>query len=125
MNAQAFSRTGYGRPEIPIRSNRQIEYDLFARVTGRLTQANRDRDGDFPAFARALQENLELWQTLASDVALPGNGLPQQLRARLYYLYQFTAQHTRKILGGNAEIGVLIDINTAVMRGLRGEGDPA
>ena len=47
--------------------------------------------------------------------------LPPALRAQLFYLYEFTDQHSRKVLAGNASIEVLVDINTAVMRGLRGE----
>jgi flagellar protein FlaF len=58
-------------------------------------------------------------------VAQPGNCLPAALRARLFYLYQFTAQHSRAVLDGKANVEVLADINTAVMRGLRGEGGAA
>jgi flagellar protein FlaF len=102
-----------------------VEYDLLARITNRLTQAEAARNKDYPAFARALSDNHRLWSTLAADVAEPGNGLPAQLRAQLFYLYQFTAEHSRKVLDGTAGIGVLIDINTAVMRGLRGGEDAA
>lgn len=123
MNAQLFARTAYGRPEAPIRSYRQIEYDLFARITQKLTQTSKSRDADNPAFIKALHDNVHLWRTIATDVVSPGNGLPQQLRARLYYLYQFTDQHSRKVMKREAAVEVLIDINMAIMRGLRGEGD--
>lgn len=118
------ARAAYGRPDPALRSNRQIEYDLFARITRRLTEANQTRTKDFPGFARALHENQRLWTALAADVATPGNALPQQLRARLFYLYEFTASQTRKALADGTDITVLIDINTAIMRGLRGEGEP-
>ncbi len=123
MNAQHFARTTYGRPETPFRSPRQIEYDLFARVTGqmrRLVSGPAPRHGDL---VQALHDNLRLWRALASDVSRPGNGLPPDLRARLRYLGDFTVQHSRKVMRQQAEIGVLIDINTAIMRGLRGEGE--
>lgn len=123
MNAQIFARTAYGRPETPIRSARQIEYDLFARITQRLAQAYQNRESDFPAFTKALHDNVHLWRVLATDVASSDNGLPQQLRARLFYLYQFTDQHSRKVTKNEASAEVLIDINKAIMRGLRGEGD--
>ncbi len=55
-------------------------------------------------------------------MALPGISLPAALRARLFYLYEFTARHSRAVLDGKASVEVLVDINTAVMRGLRGEG---
>jgi len=123
VNAQLFARTAYGRPETPIRSPRQIEYDLFAKITQRLSLTHQQRDADFPAFMKALHDNVHLWRVLASDVASSGNGLPQQLRARLFYLYQFTDQHSRKVMKNEGAAEVLIDINKAIMRGLRGEGD--
>lgn len=124
MNALHFARSAYGRPETPVKSNRQIEYDLFARITRQLADSQRRRDSDFATFARAVHENTRLWTVLAADVALPGNGLPAPLRAQLFYLYEFTATHSRKVLRDGASVDVLIDINTAIMRGLRGEGEP-
>ncbi len=122
MNSFATARAAYARPAGPARSLRSIEYDLFARTTQRLGDAWAGRATDFAALVGALDDNLRLWLTLATDVAHPDNGLPGDLRARLFYLYEFTATHTRRIQGGAAEIDALIDINTAVMRGLRGNG---
>lgn len=122
MNTHSIAHSAYGRPETPVRSLRSIEYDLFARVTKRLTAAWSARSSDFAELVRALHDNTTMWRTLASDVAEPDNGLPKPLRARLFYLYEFTAQHSPKILDDQASVDVLVDINTAVMRGLRGEG---
>ncbi len=118
------SPIAYARHETPARSLRSIEYDLIAQVTQRLRSAWNNRSADFPGFVRALTDNQKLWTTLASDVALPENGLPQALRARLFYLYEFTASHSRAVLESDARIDVLTDINTAVMRGLRGDRGP-
>ena len=74
------------------------------------------------ALARAIHDNRSLWTALAADVAIETNPLPRPLRAQIFYLSEFTAQHSRKVLAGDASVDVLIDINTAVMRGLRGEG---
>jgi flagellar protein FlaF len=115
----------YLRQEAPTRSLRSVEYDLIAQVTRRLRSAWANRDGDFPGLARAVADNQALWSALAADVALPGNSLPAVLRARLFYLYEFTAQHSRAILDGKGSVEVLAEINTAVMRGLRGEGGGA
>jgi flagellar protein FlaF len=112
----------YARQEAPTRSLRSVEYDLLAQVTRRLRSAWVNRDADFPGLVRALADNQKLWAALAADVALPGNSLPATLRARLFYLYEFTAHHSRAILDGKGSVEVLADINTAVMRGLRGEG---
>ena len=116
------STISYARREAPTRSLRSVEYDLLAQMTQRLRSTWADRATDFPALVRAVTDNTQLWSTLASDVALPGNGLPQALRARLFYLYEFTAKHSRAVLDDRASIEVLADINMAVMRGLRGDG---
>lgn len=122
MTALDMARTAYATPGTPARTLRGIEYDLFARVTRRLKAAQFTGGRDFPALAGALHENRQLWSSLAADVAEPSNGLPGPLRAQLFYLYEFTDQHSAKVLDGAASLDVLIDINTAVMRGLRSEG---
>ena len=122
MNALDLARTAYASPGTPARTLRGIEYDVFARVTHRLKASLAKDHKDFALLARALHENRQLWTTLASDVAEPGNQLPDALRAQLFYLYEFTEQHSAKVLDGVASAEVLIDINTAVMRGLRSEG---
>lgn len=122
MNALDMARTAYASPGTPARTLRGIEYDVFARVTHRLKSALVKGRNDVPALAQALHENRQLWATLAADVAGPDNQLPPPLRAQLFYLYEFTDQHSVKVLNGSASAEVLVDINTAVMRGLRSEG---
>lgn len=116
------SKSAYSRPELATRTPRSIEYDLLARTTQRLSVAWQHRREDFADFAGALNDNLRLWSTLAADVAEPENGLPAPLRAQLFYLYEFTAEHSRAVLDNRGSVEVLVDINTAVMRGLRGDG---
>ena len=120
MTTLALAQGAYARPDAPARNSRAVEYDLFARVTRRLTLAHRARAADFPALVAALHENERLWRTLAIDVADPENALPASLRAQLFYLHEFTANHSRKVIDGAASAEVLIEINTAIMRGLRG-----
>lgn len=118
MDALDMARTAYGSPGTPVRTGRSTEYDLFARITRRLREAQGQSDRPGPELVRALHSNLELWTTLAVDVAGADNGLPRDLRARLFYLAEFTRVHTGRVLSGAALPAVLIDINTAVMRGL-------
>lgn len=115
----------YAQREAPTRSLRSVEYDLLAQATRRLRSAWANRDADFPGLVRAVADNQQVWCALASDVALPGNSLPATLKARLFYLYEFTLHHSRAVLDNRASVEVLADINTAVMRGLRGEGGGA
>ncbi|MGG7566700.1 flagellar biosynthesis regulator FlaF [Rhodovulum sp. DZ06] len=122
MNSAALATTGYGDAQVALHDSRQTEYRAFAEATRRLCAAdaaNEDTTGGFAALAEALHDNLRLWTLLAADVASDDNELPQQLRARIFYLAEFTRVHSRKVLSGDAKVRPLIDINTAIMKGLR------
>ena len=121
MNALDMARTAYNRPEAPSRTPRAVEHDLFSRITRRLGEAWAVRKQDFPALAAAVHDNNRLWSTLAADVADPGNTLSPDLRAQLFYLHEFSQTHGARVLAGEASAEILIEINTAIMRGLRGE----
>ncbi len=112
-----MARTAYTSPSASIRTERGTEHDAFARITHRLK--SHDPKSAPGLFTEALHENRQLWTLLAIDVADDGNRLPGHLRAQIFYLAEFTDVHTSRILAGNADAGALIDINTAVMRGLR------
>lgn len=102
----------------PARPAQTTEYQAFARITSALKRARST-----PDVVHALHQNRQLWTTLAVDVADPGNALPEDLRARILYLAEFTRMHTGKVLRGKADAESLIDINTAMMRGLRQQQD--
>lgn len=122
MTAHAFAQNAYGANARTIKTPRDIEYDVLARITGQLQKALGDTGpGAFPALAAAMHENTRLWTAFAVDLADAGNQFPQQLRAQLFYLAEFVLQHTPKVLNGSARADALVDINLAVMRGLRGQ----
>lgn len=122
MFSQNQASLGYGiAVSAPIRTARAIEYDVIARITARLKSADATKSSDFPALAAALHENRQLWSTIAADVALPENGLPAGLRAQLFYLAEFTAQYSVRVLSHGADTAPLVEINTSVLRGLRGD----
>lgn len=75
-----------------------------------------------PRLVEALHQNRRVWTHLAGEVADGDNALPAEVRARLLYLFKFVSSHTSQVLRGAAEVGPLIDINTAIIRGLKGEG---
>lgn len=120
MNAFNMAKTAYSNSASPTRTLRGTEYDAFARITHRMKSSATDAS-KFNILATALYENNKLWSILAADVADKDNTLPKELRGRIFYLYEFSAQHSRKVLRKEASVDVLVDINTAVMRGLRSE----
>lgn len=119
MNAIQKARNAYGAEAQTIKTPRSNEYDAFARVTQALKSAAAQGTAGFPALAGAIHHNRSLWTILAADVADAGNSLPKDLRARIVYLAEFTNQHSTKVLTGDASASALIDINTAMMAGLR------
>ena len=126
MNSLAPAGGAYGRAQTAARTPRGIEYEVLARVTRRLKAATARRTEDFPGFARAIGENLKLWTVLGLDVADRDNALPAPLKAQLFYLFEFTDLHSRKLLNGeDVSPDILVEINTSVMRGLRGDGGAA
>jgi flagellar protein FlaF len=114
-----MARSAYVGAAGSTRTDRGAEYDAFVRCTRALTSA-RTGKGGYPALVRALHDNRCLWTALAADVSKEENALPAPLRARIFYLAEFTLHHSRRILAGEADVTALIDVNTAVMRGLRG-----
>lgn len=125
MNVILPTGSGYSLADPTLRSSRRLEYDAFARVTQSLSATWRKRKDNFPALAQALNANLQLWRTMAADVAEPENQLPAPLRAQIFYLYEFVHHHSRLVLNMTSAPDVLIDVNMAIMRGLRGEGSQA
>jgi flagellar protein FlaF len=121
VNTTQQARTAYTAAARPIRTARGTEYEAFAGITSRLRAAARAGDAGFPALAEALHDNRRLWTIIAADVSDADNGLPKQLRAQLFYLAEFTTLHTGRVLSGAATVEALIDINAAVMAGLRTE----
>lgn len=122
MNALQMARTAYSNTAAPIRTPRGTEYEAIARITHRLHEASQDKKLSYSAYVKALYDNRRLWTLLATNVAENDNQLPKELRAQIFYLARFTAKHTSDILSKKADETALIDINTAIMRGLQREG---
>lgn len=123
MNAIQKAVSAYGDNSTALKTSRNIEYDVFARVTRQLQiYADRSR-AEFPKFAMALHKNRQLWVTLAADVSSDMNMLPRDIKAKIFYLSEFTDQETRKVLTGKASVAGLIEVNKAIMRGLSQAGD--
>lgn len=110
---------GYGTAT--VRTERGTEYAVFARVTHRLKAAEGSDRSAFPSLAAAVADNQRLWAVLADDLRLDGNALPAELRANLLSLAEFVRRHSLAVLGGRASVEALVDINTAIMKGLRGD----
>ena len=119
MNIAALAQTVYSAASAPIRTERSTENQVFAQITHRLSKASADSFEGFIDLASGVKENRRLGANLASDVSDDENGLPSDLRAQIFYLAEFTEVHSRKVLTREANSNALVEINTAIMRGLR------
>ncbi|GGH27913.1 flagellar protein FlaF [Cribrihabitans marinus] len=119
MNALSRAQQAYAAASAPVRTPKNIEYQVISRITRNMRDADRKGRAGFPALASALHENRQLWTLFAIDLSGDGNGLPRDLRARLLSLAEFTQHHTSRVLAREATVEPLLEVNTAVMRGLR------
>lgn len=122
MNSRMMAQQAYSNVRTTTRTTRGIEYELFGRITHRLRAAAEKGKSDFPALVEALHNNRQMWTMLAIDVANNENGLPKDLRARIFYLAEFTQDYSSKVLSQKISVAPLIEVNAAVMRGLRAGG---
>jgi flagellar protein FlaF len=123
MNTTSFARPAYASAAVPIRTDRDSEYAVFARVTHALKSLDETEKSAFPVLAGAVSDNQRLWSALSEDLMGDGNKLPDALRAQLIGLAEFVRKHSLKVLAGKASVVPLIDINTSIMRGLRGNAE--
>ena len=122
MNVIEQARQAYAPTQAAVRTERAIEAQLFSQITARLRQTAATSPLDYNAMIAALHDNRRMWVTMATDVADQDNGLPHQLRAQIFYLAEFTEHHTKLVMRREADVDALIEINTAILRGLNGHG---
>lgn len=112
------AKAAYGAARPTARVPRSTEYELFAQITARLNSA---KDKPFAELVEAVTDNRRLWSRLSVFVADQNNALPEDLRAQIFYLGEFTEVQSRRILAGQATIDALVDVNRSIMRGLLGQ----
>lgn len=117
MSLQAYQKS-VSRAEDP----RQTEYRLLAQVTHALMEARACERAQISVIAEAVDWNRRVWNAFASDCAVTGNGLPDQIRAGIISLSLFVSKHSSAVVREGAEIDPLIDINKMIMQGLAGAG---
>lgn len=122
MTALAQAAKAYGSTQTHIRTPRGLEYEVLARVTRALQACSHRRQSRYPDLVRALHDNRRIWTHLAASVSEGDNSLPSELRAQLFYLAEFTTVQSRRVLNQGADLGILVEINSAVMRGLMSKG---
>lgn len=113
---QPRAAEGYGAAVAIARDPRSLEHEAIRRATAALLSA---REGPFPALAAAVHRNRLLWAHLGAQAADPANALPPELRARLLWLARYAADRGSHVLREKGGVEDLVEVNRAVMQGLR------
>ncbi|MEQ3673274.1 flagellar biosynthesis regulator FlaF [Pseudophaeobacter sp.] len=124
MNALLKAKSAYTAANASTKTTTDYEYDIVARATQNLLAAHKTASTKkgaegFAVLAEALHKNRKMWTIFAVDLAAKENQLPQDVKENLFYLAEFTRQHTSKVLSRKANVRALIEVNMAVLRGLR------
>ena len=114
---------------------RQIERRILSRVTGQLAaradaydraESKLDRSTLLADGLRDdLATNQKFWNELKFDLSQPKNALPTDLRAGLISLAMWVDRQTSSVMGGNAGVRALVDINRSIVAGLTGQASVA
>lgn len=118
MVSAAYIPTAYTDARIGLKSERAREYELIARITRRLRDAQSNLPYSFPELVAALDENRRLWNIFAVDVSGSENKLSAELRRDISQLANFMVAHTQRVLSNTADVHPIIEINLAIMKGL-------
>jgi len=115
---QALAFKAYGEITRRTAGEKEIEYALFLQITEALENVLDPETRSFSAWADAISRNQQLWTLIATDLLLPGNALPEELKRSLFFLSEFVRQTSLKVLSGEESIPDLIEVNKTVMAGL-------
>lgn len=123
MTAQQLAQKNYLNSQRELASDKAVELRVFASITSRMRAADIDEIGGMSKLAEALFDNVKLWNVLLVDLTNPENKLPLDLKTNIISLAEFTQKHTLKVMAGTATHDVLLDINQAMIDGLRASQD--
>jgi flagellar biosynthesis activator protein FlaF len=111
----AMSISAYRRRKEAEEMPREMERRAFMTTIGKLLEG-REKGGR--PLIDACYLNQQLWTALMLDLALPQNGLPDDLKARLISIAIWVQRYTPTVLSGGASVDPLISVNRNILEGL-------
>jgi len=109
--------TRYAAQQNAAATPREIELRAFRYVNGLLAAA-----ADVPSRAAALHKAHQLWSLLLSDLTLPGNALPADLKGRLVSLGLWAQRETSARLDDRGSLAGLLELHRDMIAGLEAQG---
>ena len=120
MNQRQQAHNRYSQVKRETASDKHIELQLFASITGKLRTLKGMGDQSLtPDMAQAVLENAKLWNLLFCDLVSKENALPIEIKNNLISLAEFTQNHTHKVLRAEATADILVEINDSIIQGLK------
>jgi flagellar protein FlaF len=110
-----MSISAYKRRKEAAEMPRELEQRAFTIVIGRLMEG-KEKGGR--ALIEACYLNQQFWTTLLTDLALPQNALPDQLKARLISIGIWVQRYSPQVMSGAAAVDPLISVNRTILEGL-------
>ncbi|ETW11462.1 putative modulator of flagellin synthesis FlaF-like protein [Roseivivax marinus] len=111
-------------------TSRQIERRILSTVTGAMerdgagydTATTAERIGILSNGLRtAIADNQRFWIAVREDLADSANALSPDLRAQLISISLWIDRQSTRVMGGEAGVTALVEINHSIMRGLGGQ----
>jgi len=112
----------YGNAGSALKTQREIEAETLRRSIVALQKAAAE-PRITPNVIHTLHDNRRMWLLFASDMALPENRHPPELKAKLLSLTNFVIEQTAKVIAGEARPDTLIEINKTMWRALVGTAE--
>ena len=116
-NALPKAVNAYQKSTTTVRSDRDAEREIIAKVTHQLRVA-KERRNDGILLARAVSDNLSLWYVLISDLASEGNQLPLELRGKLISVGMAVVRECEQLDRTRVNVDFLINVNQSIIEGL-------
>lgn len=110
-----MSIAAYRRRKEAAETPRELERRAFTTTIGKLMEG-KEQGGR--ALIEACYLNSQLWTALAVDLALPENGLSDDLKARLISISLWVQRYTPQVMSGRASPDPLISVNRSILEGL-------
>jgi len=114
-----MSLAAYQRVAQVAENPRQTEYRLLADVCRELVDSTREGAQTLRR-REALDWNRRVWMTFLVDCSQPENALPAALRAKIISLGLWVNRYTDEAMWSDLDLTPLVDVNTAIMKGLLG-----
>lgn len=117
---QTLAFKAYGKVEHRTAGDRNIEHALFRQITEQMLAVKHAADPTPTEVADAINRNLQMWTTLATDLMSEENGHSNELKGMLLGINAFVRRTSMQLLSGEGDLADLIEVNQIIMQGLQG-----